>query len=153
MGFQGTPTGVGAVTGSLSGVQKTITTAGLSTASDIADALANAFNADATLIAQAVEVDPIDNTIYSDGSFGNFTSSDTGITAMPEPAGALGLAPARCCLQRSAGAAFAVSERAPVGIALGESDCIVSAAAARIGSVDLAAADRSSGGQARILLR
>jgi cysteine-rich repeat protein len=90
--FQGTPTGVGAVTGSLQGVQKTVTTAGLSTASDIADAFANAFNGDATLASQAVEVDPINKTIYSDGSFGQFASSDTGITAVPEPARVLGLA-------------------------------------------------------------
>lgn len=89
--FSGTPSGVGAVTGSLSGVQKTVTTAGLSTASDIANAMANAFNADSALIAQAIEVDPIGNAIHSDGIFGDFTSSDTAINAVPEPAGALGL--------------------------------------------------------------
>lgn len=90
--FDGTPTGVGAVTGSLMGVQKTIPTAGLSTTSDIANAFANVFNADASLIAQAVEVDPISNKIFSDGVFGSFVSSDTGVAAVPEPAGPLGLA-------------------------------------------------------------
>jgi cysteine-rich repeat protein len=90
--FDGVPAGVGAVTGSLSGVQKTIATAGLSTGSDIADALANVFNADPSLIAQAVEVDPIDNKIHSDGNFGTFVSSDTGVTAVPEPASLVGLA-------------------------------------------------------------
>lgn len=90
--FDGVPSGVGAVTGSLSGVQKTIPTAGLSTTSDIANAFANVFNADPTLVSQAVEVDPISNKITSDGVFGNFVSSDTGITAVPEPSGLLGLA-------------------------------------------------------------
>jgi cysteine-rich repeat protein len=90
--FNGTPTGVGAVSGSLSGVQKSIATAGLSTASDVANAFANVFNADAALIGQAVEVDPISNRIYSDGTFGTFNSNDPGITTVPEPGVALGLA-------------------------------------------------------------
>jgi cysteine-rich repeat protein len=90
--FDGTPSGVGEVTGSLSGVQKTIPTAGLSTGSDIANAFANVFNTDPSLIAQAVEVDPLGNKIYSDGTFGNFVSSDTGVIPVPEPAGLPGLA-------------------------------------------------------------
>ena len=89
--FDGVPSGVGAVTGSLSGVQKTIPTAGLSTPSDIANAFANVFNVDPSLVGQAVEVDPISNKIYSDGVFGNFVSSDTGIIPVPEPARLLGL--------------------------------------------------------------
>ena len=96
--FDGIPSGVGAVTGSLSGVQKTIPTAGLSTGSDIASAFANVFNADASLISQAVEVDPSSNKIYSDGTFGNFVSSDSGVTTAPEPAGLLGLVAGVLCL-------------------------------------------------------
>ena len=90
--FDGVPSGAGAVTGSLMGVQKTIPTAGLSTGSDLANAFANVFNSDASLIAQAVEVDPDSNKIYSDGVFGNFVSSDTGVIPVPEPARRLGLA-------------------------------------------------------------
>jgi cysteine-rich repeat protein len=90
--FDGMPSGSGAVTGSLMGVQKTIPTAGLSTTSDIANAFANVFNADPSLIAQAVEVDPVSNKIASDGVFGTFVSSDGGVTPVPEPARPLGLA-------------------------------------------------------------
>jgi cysteine-rich repeat protein len=89
--FSGTPTGVGGVTGSLSGVVKTVPTAGLSTASDVASAMANAFNADLTLKNQSIEVDPIGNAIHSDGDFGDFSSSDSTVNAVPEPASALGL--------------------------------------------------------------
>jgi cysteine-rich repeat protein len=104
--FTGTPTGVGGITGSLSGVQKTLPTAGLSTASDIADAFANLFNADPTLIGQVIEVDPKDNSIFSDGNFGTFASSDSGITTVPEPTRVSGLVAGALLL-----AAFARSPR------------------------------------------